>query len=76
MAAETEKCVPVMSSASMPPVHATGMSMSTMTVSTQLLTARVDEEADEQERQGDDEHQARLVSLSSLISPSHSRWVL
>ena len=37
--------MPVMSSASTPPVQATGMSTSTMSVSIQFFTARVDEEA-------------------------------
>jgi len=38
-AAETEKFTPVTRSARTPPVHATGMFVSTSTVSTQVFTA-------------------------------------
>ena len=39
IAAETEKLLPVSSSASTPPVHATGMATMTMSVSIQFPTA-------------------------------------
>jgi len=75
IAADTEKLIPVMSSARTPPVHAMGMLMMTSIVSSQFLTALVREERDEQHGQRDDDLQTpfRFVQLVDL--PPHSRRV-
>ena len=77
IAAETEKFTPVMSSARTPPVHATGMLMRTMIVSTQFFTALYVRKRDEEQRERDDDREPRLglVQLVDLAAPLEVRVV-
>jgi len=73
IAADTEKFIPVIIKARTPPVHATGIEMMTISVSTQLPTAMYTTNPMSRMVSGTINVSRCMMLLSSWISPYHSR---